>query len=442
MNTAKPPREPRMTRTEPFATGRWVRTLAIMLAALATAAVSFAVSYAAVMQRRAPAQALRLWPSSEAKAAVATRLLTQPDRSGSYARARRLAAEALQAQPMSVRAASTLAFLAANTGNVRQAKRLLAYSERLSRRDLPTQIALIEAQVQANDVPGALVHYDRALRTSKASEAILVPVLVGAVASLDVARPLAPLLAPRADWWKPFTLQMIQQGTPAPSSYTLLHALRLDMRRPDEHAMAQDAITRMAGQGRVDLAARLYTELQPRRPAPSANVHDGLFRSTGGLAPFDWDLTSTGDLSASVEARPDGKGNGLFLIATNGASGTAARQLLVPSPGHYALRFDIGLLRTGSRVTAALRCNGSDTLLAFARPTPNNATQHIVLPFAVASSCRGVWIEFGTQASEGMDTSAPWVSAVRVSAWSHAPSSALLRRGKRGEAAMTVAAIG
>ncbi|MFV3464693.1 hypothetical protein ACNJFH_21305, partial [Mycobacterium tuberculosis] len=109
-------------------------------------------------------------------AGLAAQLLTQPDRDGSYARAWRLAQAALQRDPMSVRAVSTLAFLAAEKGNAVQAARLLAYSERLSRRDLPTQLALIETKVQANDVVGALVHYDRALRTSKTSEAILVPV--------------------------------------------------------------------------------------------------------------------------------------------------------------------------------------------------------------------------------------------------------------------------
>ncbi|MFV3517403.1 hypothetical protein ACNJD8_22595, partial [Mycobacterium tuberculosis] len=80
-------------------------------------------------QRQAPTKALVLWPSSEAKAGLAAQLLTQPDRDGSYARAWRLAQAALQRDPMSVRAVSTLAFLAAEKGNAVQAARLLAYSE-------------------------------------------------------------------------------------------------------------------------------------------------------------------------------------------------------------------------------------------------------------------------------------------------------------------------
>jgi len=413
-NTANPPYDFRMMETRPVGGGRWLRTIGIGVPTLAAAALSFAVSYAAVTQRQAPTKALVLWPSSEAKAGLAAQLLTQPDRDGSYARAWRLAQAALQRDPMSVRAVSTLAFLAAEKGNAVQAARLLAYSERLSRRDLPTQLALIETKVQANDVVGALVHYDRALRTSKTSEAILVPVLVAAVANPDIARPLAPLLAARADWWKPFTLQMIQQNTPPVSSYTLLHPLKLDIRRADERGMAVDAMQRMAGHGRVDLAARFYTELRGGHIGPFNRIHDGGFQSTDRLPPFDWDLTNSGDLSATVEARPDGKGNGLFLVATNGASGRVARQLLMLSPGRYALGFDLDLPPSGSRLTASARCNGSDTPLAFVRLVAAEKTQRIVMPFATSTTCRSVWIEFSAQASEGMDTGAPWIGAVSV----------------------------
>lgn len=414
MNTANLPHDRGLMQARPVGVARWLRIIGIGVPTLAAAAISVAVSYAAVMQRQAPAQALALWPSSEAKAGLAARLLTQPDHDGSYARASRLAQAALQRDPMSVRAASTLAFLAAEKSDAGQAARLLAYSERLSRRDLPTQLALIETKVQANDVVGALVHYDRALRTSKTSEAILVPVLVSAVANPDIARPLAPLLAARADWWKPFTLQMIQQDTPPVSSYTLLHPLKLDIRRADERAMAVDAMQRMAGHGRVDLAARFYTELRGGHIGPFNRIHDGGFRLTDRLPPFDWDLTNSGDLSATVEARPDGKGNGLFLVATNGASDRVARQLLMLPPGRHVLSFDLDLPPSGSRLTASARCNGSDTPLAFVRPVAAEKTQRIVMPFVTSTACRSVWIEFSAQASEGMDTGAPWIGAVSV----------------------------
>ena len=414
MNTANLPHDRGLMQARPVGVARWLRIIGIGVPTLAAAAISVAVSYAAVMQRQAPAQALALWPSSEAKAGLAAKLLTQPDHDGSYARASRLAQAALQRDPMSVRAASTLAFLAAEKSDAGQAARLLAYSEQLSRRDLPTQLALIETKVQANDVVGALVHYDRALRTSKTSEAILVPVLVSAVANPDIARPLAPLLAARADWWKPFTLQMIQQDTPPVSSYTLLHPLKLDIRRADERAMAVDATQRMAGHGRVDLAARFYTELRGGHIGPFNRIHDGGFRSTDRLPPFDWDLTHSGDLSATVEARPDGKGNGLFLVATNGASGRVARQLLMLPPGRYVLSFDLDLPPSGSRLTASARCNGLDTPLAFVRPVAAEKTQRIVMPFVTSTACRSVWIEFSAQASERMDTGAPWIGAVSV----------------------------
>lgn len=414
MNTVNRHPDPNMAIKSLSDTGRWLRNIGIGFLTLAATAVSFLVSYAAVLQKRAPAQALMFWPSSGAKAGLAARLIVEPDKEGSRARAGRLARSALQVEPMSINAISTLAFLASEQGDAAQSARLFAYSERLSRRDLPTQLALIESKVQAGDVAGALVHYDRALRTSKAAESILMPVLVPAVADLDIARSLAPLLAARADWWKPFTFQMIQQGTPPPSSYVLLHALKLDIQRADERAMAVDAMQRMAGHGRTDIAARMYNELRGGQVTPFSRIRDGQFQSVDRLPPFDWEFTNAGDLSATVEPRPDGKGNGLFLVATNGASGRVARQLLLLSPGRYSLSFSTGLAAPSSRITASARCNSSETPSTSVRPSPADATQRIVMPFSVSPGCRGVWIEFDIQAGEGTETNVPWIAAVSV----------------------------
>src|SRR3546814_1290750 len=66
-------------------------------------------------------------------------------------------------------------------GDQAKGERLLAYSQKLSRRDLRTQLMAIELAVAQGDISGALRHYDIALRTKKNAPELLFPVLTSAL---------------------------------------------------------------------------------------------------------------------------------------------------------------------------------------------------------------------------------------------------------------------
>ena len=68
-----------------------------------------------------------------------------------------------------VEAWRTLAIISTRPG---QGEALFHFASSLSRRDVPTQLWLIEDAVRKNDIPGALSHYDAALRSSLASQQI------------------------------------------------------------------------------------------------------------------------------------------------------------------------------------------------------------------------------------------------------------------------------
>ncbi|MFD2427454.1 hypothetical protein ACFSUK_03150 [Sphingobium scionense] len=83
------------------------------------------------------------------------------------ARAVTIARDALQHDPTAVEAVATLAVDAFIRGDQTEGERLLGYSQKLSRRDLRTQLMAIELAVARDDIPDALRHYDIALRTKK-----------------------------------------------------------------------------------------------------------------------------------------------------------------------------------------------------------------------------------------------------------------------------------
>ncbi|MFL0415860.1 hypothetical protein, partial [Sphingomonas sp. 179-A 2A2 NHS] len=77
---------------------------------------------------------------------------------------------------------------------------LFGHSDRLSRRELNTRLWLIEDAVARGDVPGALRHYDIALRTSRTAADLLYPVLAQAIADPTIVRALITKLAARPPW--------------------------------------------------------------------------------------------------------------------------------------------------------------------------------------------------------------------------------------------------
>jgi hypothetical protein len=81
---------------------------------------------------------------------------------------------------------------------------LLRLAERLSRRDLGTQLLLIEERVAANDVPGTLAHYDKILRVSPPSRAWLFSTLNEAASDPTTAEEIARMLRRDPPWFGDF----------------------------------------------------------------------------------------------------------------------------------------------------------------------------------------------------------------------------------------------
>src|SRR3546814_20250863 len=108
---------------------------------------------------------------------IAGRLSQTLYRSGAseadQARAVTIARDALQHDPTAVEAVATLAADAFARGDQAKGERLLAYSQKLSRRDLRTQLMAIELAVAQGDISGALRHYDIALRTKQHAPELL-----------------------------------------------------------------------------------------------------------------------------------------------------------------------------------------------------------------------------------------------------------------------------
>jgi hypothetical protein len=362
-----------------------------------------------------------LWVASNVKAATASAILQSGNPAPSDLKmAHDLAAAVVRREPANVTAIRSLGAAAAISDPFNaKAARLFSYAESLSRRDLPTQLWLIERAVAKNDIPDALVHYDRALRTNVAARDILIPVLADAAKQPAVSIPLAQMLAGRPLWWTEFADKFIY-ASDAPSPLALIMGrLRLNRDEPGERNFLSQTMVSLIQGGAPDKAYALFKQAGGRDATNVDMVRDGGFDGPVGIAPFDWAFVDEADLAAVRERRDDGAGSWvLSLTAQNGRSGVVARQLLMLPAGQYRLGGRGGDIANDNAATPTISLICADkagATLAVARYPAGQQQAAIDAPFTVPEkSCPAVWLLISRGAPLDRESVTPWVDSISV----------------------------
>ncbi len=397
-------------RTRP---GFIVRNAVILLGGLVLLWLSLAITVANVFATRAPRTALAWWPvAGTAAAKVSSQLMESPEASANATEAFDLARTALRREPGNAVAARSIGLWFALNNRGADAERMFAYSERLSRRDVPTQLWLIETLVQRGDIAGALLHYDRAMRTSEDARGTLVPILVQASANPDVAAALADVLRRRPNWWGVFAKAVIEQGTDVAALARLVPALRLDPADPDQRTQLAAALRRMADLGGVMPAYATYLQARHLTRASAPPMRSGDFEDEGGLSPFEWQFANLAERQAVREPRDGAQGQFALSLYGN-AAGEAARQMLVLPAGAYQLSARVGDVPgdAAARPILWVACtNAPGTPLA--RQSFPAAGGKIGFGFAIPAGCPSQWLFVSTGSSIDRPVNAPWIDSI------------------------------
>lgn len=397
-----------------------VRIAVITIAAVALAWLSFAATWAMVFARNSASQALMLgYPSAQAQATLATKLLADPaPASTSKAEAGRLANASLRRDLSQPAAYVALGLLAELAGQQQRARAQFLASEQISRRELTTQLWLIENRVSAGDIDGALLHYNRGLSSSRTAGPLLLPVLVDAAAQqADVARPLAAMIANRPLWWPDLVRNLIDlRGAPVGQFRTLVAPLRLDPHKPDERGLLAGTIQRLVQGGALGDAAALYAQAlgaygltQPLR--------DGGFEEDPLLPPFDWEIINDNGRAGIIETRDGSSGRALTIQSGEGKGGTVARQLLRLSPGRYQLSFVAAEVAGDelARPAVAIACGDADAApVAMLRLPVTHAPHPFSLAFSIPPVCTAPWLTISAGSSLDSRDTAPWIDSLQV----------------------------
>ena len=286
----------------------------------------------------------------------------------------------LHAEPFDV-AALRLLGIAQEVEAEGSGQSLLSLAERVSRRDLVTQLALIEHAAQAGDVAGALRHYDRALAVHPQVDEQLFPILARALGEVAI-RPRLVAYAKR-DWFTRFAYKAISLGADPVAYSALLRASGTALDAELAGQLVSGAIGRLVAEGRFVDAERVAEALP--------GLRRGALRDPGftpdtvdkRLDILGWRLADNEVASAFVE----GDGRLSIRIASNRTSAVAQRTTVLPE-GAYRIAVATGYQADTprARLTWEVRCRGMGGTVLWQTMLPARGVSQAAV-FAVPPRC-------------------------------------------------------
>jgi len=397
----------------------FLRSGLILLIGLIVGWLVLAATIDRVFARRSPTLALQ-WNlgSADANARLGDTLLQDGDVAAQSARITELAERSLQRQPVNVVAARLLGIAAATKDDERRAAGLVRYAEAMSRRDLPTQLWLIEASVARGDIATALRHYDRALKTSVSGRTLLFPILADAANDPAIWEPLSRVLAARPQWWRPFTVQAVPRIRSSDALYAFARRLGIDQPGRVDTGLLQAIEKRLVDLGDYRRAEDLFNRAHGQPAGSNARLRNGGFEQASGFDPFEWNLKDEPDLAAVRQPSPVPRGgNALFLTATNGRGGDLAVQLVTLPAGAFTIGATVGGVAGDPLAYPHLvvRCagDGREILNATFPATPETGRRwqnRLVVPAGCAAQ------RVVLQATSSLDPSdlTPWIDTITI----------------------------
>ena len=312
-------------------------------------------------------------------------------------------------RPLNATLLSFYGLRAASIGKSGLADALMASADTVSRRDAFSQLWMIEKKSGANDVRGAISHYNALLSVHPETQATLLPVLVSALAYPEVRSAMRPYLNAETRWSFPF-LGLASQRAEVGDYRDLVEPVASRLRDDGYAAGNARIIHRMLQSGLAGDAWKLFSLVAP-------NVDVGAFRYFAprriNLDPkwqsLSWTLGQSVDISASVV------GSGAIDVSMAPTAGglIASRDVAVIPSSTYVLGhrliYEAGSPRASLLWRIYCAAQAGPQLIAdrFVPATEN--VNLVQLSVNVPENCHLMRVELSAVGSEGQ-----WSSVVKI----------------------------
>lgn len=247
--------------------GAWVGGLAVRamlaLAAVGCAVPAYRYAEVATLRANAPLDASRIAPH-DAKA-LANALGSRFDSNSEFKPSARDFADiraALVGQPLEPKLLGILGLAYEASGEPKRAAETMRVAYRASRRDVVSQLYLIESASASGDVQATLRHYNVALLTHPELRETLLPILAAAITFPEVRSAVLPYLNSRVDWSRAF-LSVASEKSSIVDLKSLLPQIKGVASDPLNHASLSTVLRRTALEGSREDLAYLANQLVP-----------------------------------------------------------------------------------------------------------------------------------------------------------------------------------
>jgi len=301
---------------------------------------------------------------------------------------RRIIAEAARAalrlSPLNPAAMRQLGMTASANADPQAALPWLAASQDMSRRDLLTQIALVNAEVARGDLPAVLLHYDRALRVSQAAGPALYPSLARALPQQDVQAEL--LRYAGSPWFMPFLADQLRSDRDIGDISGFIRHLRPALSDADRDKLAALMLIRLLRAGRFAEAATWLARTQPRLAPGLGQIAVTSLTMDTRLGDLAWRFPP----AEGIDLTRDASG-ALAVSADPGRRATFAERLTLLPSGAYAFELHLapvsGTAAAELSVNLACKGSGGETVVARFTSSPAEAASVWRGRFAIDAAC-------------------------------------------------------
>lgn len=305
----------------------------LALAIIGCAGPAFRYAEVAALRTNAPLQARKLAPYDAT--ALANALGSQFDGNSEFKPSAQDFADvrtALVAKPLEPKLLGIGGLSYEATGNTERAAEVMRVANRASRRDVVSQLYLIESASASGDVKAALRHYNSALSVHPELNAALLPILSSAIAYPEIRAELRPYLQSGVKWAPAFLAVAAEKG-----SVTNLQALLLPLPEPllseEYSSILAHVLHRIAVEGARSDALRFASAVVPGvSPVSFSNLGPDGITLDKRLGLFAWTFPPNDGVQVQVD-----EGKSLQIHADPLARGTAAARDLLLQSGNYQL---------------------------------------------------------------------------------------------------------
>lgn len=363
-----------------------LRIVAIIIATLLLTYAAWANSASTLFSKFSPERGLRLAPdSAQALMNMTDKAAAKKTKTAFLKIARANSIAALRSEPLSSRALRQLGVYYATMGDVAKGRKFVQMSAKLSHRDTPGQLWLMEDYLRNDKPREGLRAIDIVIRTQAETREAAYAALGTALADPEFRKVFIPYVRNQPSWLKPFIQYNVRLQRPEFLSRTLIQMMPLAPGVLDEPT-ASELLGALVDRGPIEDARVFYLKLPGTSARTLTSISFGRPADTFSFPPFGWETMNHGDVQGFGDVE-DGNVS-IEGLAIPGRSGIAARKLLFLRPGTYRWTGDADLsgMNGGGSVSVNLLCNIGPGQWSRSSSTTVKARENQFL-FAVNPSC-------------------------------------------------------